>query len=298
MSDMPLVTVGMPTYNRPDLFRSAFASVVNQTYPNIQIIVSDNASPTDQVERIVREESGDRPVKFFRQKAGLGPVGNFQFVLDQADGDYYMWLADDDWLDLDFVGACAQFLEEHPDFVMASGYTRYYPEGGQPVDGEVLYLEAPHPLARARSYFGGLQRNAVFYGLIRVPVLDKYQMKNRLGEDWILLCGLAAKGKIKMLSEVRSHRSLGGLSSKGAESLVAAHNLRTPAVHAMDEAIWNSMISVLWEIHGLRPWVRLAVVIHIWKTLVPRFSGRRQFGRYVLRERPRRLLGWLWGGRS
>ena len=51
---LPLVSIGMPTYNRADLFREALALARAQDYPNLEIIVSDNHS-TDDTERVARE---------------------------------------------------------------------------------------------------------------------------------------------------------------------------------------------------------------------------------------------------
>ena len=48
-----LVSIGLPTYNRPENLEKALKCITNQTYKNIEIIVSDNASPNYKVQEIV-----------------------------------------------------------------------------------------------------------------------------------------------------------------------------------------------------------------------------------------------------
>src|SRR6185437_16169208 len=78
----PLVSVGIPTFNRPTGLNRTLQLICGQTYPNLEILVSDNASPGSETERVVREFSEiDARVKYFRQPSNVGPTENFRFVL-------------------------------------------------------------------------------------------------------------------------------------------------------------------------------------------------------------------------
>jgi glycosyltransferase involved in cell wall biosynthesis len=102
--NQPLVTVGIPTYNRPEGLRKTLECITGQTYKNLEIIVSDNNSPTDESERIVSEFlRKDQRVNFYRQPENKGQTFNFLFVLEKAQGGYFMWAADDDWWAPEFV---------------------------------------------------------------------------------------------------------------------------------------------------------------------------------------------------
>src|SRR5947199_10799653 len=93
----PLVTVGIPTYNRPAGLRRALDCITGQTYRNLEILVSDNCSPGEETAAIVREyQSRDPRISYFRQPTNLGMDGNFKFLLAQAAGPYFFWAADDD----------------------------------------------------------------------------------------------------------------------------------------------------------------------------------------------------------
>jgi glycosyltransferase involved in cell wall biosynthesis len=101
----PLVTIGMPTYNRANGYlREALESALAQSYPNLEIVVSDNGS-TDNTESVVRSYADPR-IRFFRQQPPVTPNDNFNFCLQRANGAYFLMLHDDDKIDPDFVNAC------------------------------------------------------------------------------------------------------------------------------------------------------------------------------------------------
>ena len=107
LQSQPLVSVGIPTYNRPKSLRHTLECLTRQTYRNLEIIVSDNASPGNEVEAVVREfMAADLRIKYHRQPENRGIVPNYQFVLAQASGEFFMWAADDDEWDPCFVAHC------------------------------------------------------------------------------------------------------------------------------------------------------------------------------------------------
>jgi glycosyltransferase involved in cell wall biosynthesis len=100
----PLVSVGIPTYNRADGYlKEAIQSVLNQTYPNLEIIVSDNCS-SDDTGTVVKAFNDSR-IRYHRHDVNIGPNNNFNFCLDQAQGAYFLLLHDDDLIDPDFFQA-------------------------------------------------------------------------------------------------------------------------------------------------------------------------------------------------
>ena len=110
----PLVTIGIPTYNRASGFLTqALESAVNQTYPNIEIIVSDNCS-TDHTEEVVHGFSSPR-IRYFKHTENIGPINNFNFCVQEARGQYFLMLHDDDLIDPDFVEACMTAVDDNTD---------------------------------------------------------------------------------------------------------------------------------------------------------------------------------------
>ena len=90
------VTVGIPTINRSNLALRSIQSVLDQTYRDIEVIVSDDASTDDTAERV--RAIHDPRLVLFEQKQRLGLVGNFDFCLRHASGEFFLLLGDDDVL--------------------------------------------------------------------------------------------------------------------------------------------------------------------------------------------------------
>jgi glycosyltransferase involved in cell wall biosynthesis len=104
-SRRPLVTIGIPTYNRAAAtLPVALRSALDQTYRNIEIVVSDNAS-TDATEALVRGYADSR-IRYVRHPQNIGANNNFNFCVEQARGAYFLLLHDDDLIDPDFVATC------------------------------------------------------------------------------------------------------------------------------------------------------------------------------------------------
>lgn len=111
---LPLITIGIPTYNRADGFLiQSLESAINQTYPNIEIIISDNCS-TDHTKEVVHGFSSPR-IRYFKQTENIGPVNNFNFCVQEARGQYFLMLHDDDLIDPDFVEACMTAVDDNTD---------------------------------------------------------------------------------------------------------------------------------------------------------------------------------------
>jgi len=96
-----LVSVVIPTYDRPDLLRRAVDSVTNQTYKNIELIVVDDASPNSNAEDEVYRafpNLDDRfhRVVFYRQVTNRGVCEARNKGLELSEGDYVAFLDDDD----------------------------------------------------------------------------------------------------------------------------------------------------------------------------------------------------------
>lgn len=101
----PLVTIAIPTYNRAlSYLPQALACAVGQTYRNIEIIVSDNCS-SDGTPEFMASQTDPR-IRYYRHDKVIVPNENFNFGLQQARGQYFLLLLDDELVDRDFVATC------------------------------------------------------------------------------------------------------------------------------------------------------------------------------------------------
>jgi glycosyltransferase involved in cell wall biosynthesis len=113
----PLVSIIIPTYNRPNYLKQAIASAVQQTYKNIEIIVSDDCSPVNQ--QAIAESFGDPRIRFRRNATNLGIALNVIAAYKEAKGKYVASLNDDDIWNEDFLEKLVGHLEANPDLVLA-----------------------------------------------------------------------------------------------------------------------------------------------------------------------------------
>jgi glycosyltransferase involved in cell wall biosynthesis len=112
-----LISVVIPTFDRPDYLRTALASVLAQSYQTLEIIVSDNASPQDPA--VVIAEFNDPRIRLHRNARNLGITGNVLAGVALATGKYIAILGDDDVWRADFLATLMAPLEADPGIVVA-----------------------------------------------------------------------------------------------------------------------------------------------------------------------------------
>ena len=121
MKIQPLVTVGVPVRNGGKFLRVALESVHNQTYKNLQVIISDNCSE-DETPAIVAEYLARDPrFIYVRQLQALTAIQNFGFVLGEARGEFFMWAAHDDTRSNDYVETLVDGVSSDASALLAFG---------------------------------------------------------------------------------------------------------------------------------------------------------------------------------
>lgn len=217
----PLVSIGLPTYNRAHLLPRAVTSLLAQDYPNIEIVISDNAS-SDGTQALCEEfRRQDSRVHYIRQALNIGVTANFAETFSQSHGRYYMSIGDDDWLEPNYVSQCMKVLLQEPDVVVVCGMIRLFKNGQQTSDAEnaVFGYEAAVQLtysSAADRVVELYKRVTVLYwflGVMRRDILEKIPpMQNIMMGDQIFMASLAYTGKIKTVDSTSVNYSLGGAS--------------------------------------------------------------------------------------
>jgi glycosyltransferase involved in cell wall biosynthesis len=119
-----LVSVMIPTYNYARFLPDAVDAALAQTYPNIEVVVSDNAS-TDGTAELVAERYGAEPrVRYVRNDTNIGLVPNFNRALALARGEFVQWVSADDWILPDHIARLMSVFDQHPQLDVV--YTRNY----------------------------------------------------------------------------------------------------------------------------------------------------------------------------
>jgi glycosyltransferase involved in cell wall biosynthesis len=213
MDNQPLVSIGIPTYNRPEGLRRTLGSITNQTYKNLEVIISDNCSTNGDVQTVINEFIQDKRIKYYRQPENKGMVFNFKFVLEKATGDYFKWQADDDWIELNYIESCVMFLENNTEYASAYGVAKIINLGNEFIRDDVeIKLEHPSGQDRVKNYYENVGWNSSFYGLFRRNTLLFLTPEKKIAEDWILFARIAFLGKIKVINKTHYYLSQGGAS--------------------------------------------------------------------------------------
>lgn len=115
----PRVSVGLPVYNGEDYLADSIESVLSQTYEDLELVISDNAS-TDSTPEICAEfASQDGRVKYFRSRMNLGAGPNNNAVFRLSSGELFKIHNHDDIAHPKFIELCVQTLDSNPAAVSA-----------------------------------------------------------------------------------------------------------------------------------------------------------------------------------
>ena len=123
MTNNPKISIGMPVYNGHKYIKDALDSLLAQTFTNFEIIISDNAS-TDETQAICEKyAANDKRIRYIRQSENIGSINNFQFVLNESIGTYFMWAAHDDQRDCRFLEMCNNILDRNEKVGLVSSFS-------------------------------------------------------------------------------------------------------------------------------------------------------------------------------
>ncbi len=119
----PLVSILVPVYGEEDCLPLCIKSLVNQEYPNIEIVLVDDGSP-DNCPQICDEWSlKDNRIKVIHKKNG-GLVSARKEGIINASGEYIAYVDGDDWIDSDFISLMMQNILKYNADVVTCGYKK------------------------------------------------------------------------------------------------------------------------------------------------------------------------------
>jgi glycosyltransferase involved in cell wall biosynthesis len=213
----PKVSVIVPIYNQAPFIRETVDSVLDQDYPSLELVLSDDGS-TDGTSDILREYAQREPerVKVEASEENTGIAGAFNRALDAHTGDYIAWLGGDDVMLPGKLSRQVAILESRPDaigcchdaevFDSASGraygrFTEVYNgrrgvrDGGVELLLDPAYLMLPSTMMVRSSAVGEL----------------RFDRRIRVSNDWLFDIELFQRGQVVGLDDVlaryRRHRS-------------------------------------------------------------------------------------------
>jgi glycosyltransferase involved in cell wall biosynthesis len=226
----PLVTVGIPTYNRPKGLERTLQCILGQTYNNLEVVVSDNCSTDADVLPILqRYAANDNRVKYVVQKENLSIVPNFQFLLNNATGKYFMWAADDDNWDANFIEVCVAALEKDPGLILCMPDLKLVFENDLTRDSKLNRSFMQHGLfSRSFQFTKSTAENRYFFcGLYRTLHVKDIPFDNSWGGDHLFIYEALTKGRFHYIKGQSNFYYFRGGSSKGTETVRKAFNINS-----------------------------------------------------------------------
>ena len=201
----PLVSIGMPVFNGEKGFACALDSVIGQDYPNLEIIISDNASTDTTQEICERYVLKDARVKYSRLDKNFGAIENYNRVFNLSSGKYFMLAAHDDHREPSFVRACVAKMEQCPEAVLCQSHTatfieerteRLYVANLDSFEGKTGLVE------RYQETLKQFPATAI-YGLYRSSVMRKTAMFQKvIATDLAFIQELSIYGEFVQVPEI------------------------------------------------------------------------------------------------
>ena len=108
----PLVTIAIPTFNRVAWLKHCLSSALSQTYSRLEVLVSDNAS-TDGTEEYLATIL-DHRLRLIKQASNIGLNANWNACLLAANGEYIVFVPDDDSIAPHFLDRCVGLVKLQP----------------------------------------------------------------------------------------------------------------------------------------------------------------------------------------
>ncbi len=213
----PLVSVGCAVYNGERTLARALDSVLAQDYPNLEIIVSDDCSK-DRSRTVIDDYARRDPrIRVLRNERNVGATRNFNQVLHEARGEYFMWADQDDVRAPTFVSKTLAALENDPDAVLCHSHTGVFSRDPR----DVKYIVTLHGVDRAPSPVRRYYRFLKYYsdttisGLMRTKALRTTKLwRDDLGAGNSLLFELIMLGKFLEIPEVLYFYSARGVRNR------------------------------------------------------------------------------------
>lgn len=203
----PLVSVLIPTYNRKDLLKRALDSVLKQTYKNIEIYVTDNASTDGTFEFMQEVSNNDKRIIYSRRYKNIGALYNGSEAYNHLKGKYAVILCDDDYfVSSTFFENAVKAMEENENIVIVRGIVKCFNENNNNIFIDIYnsneYIKGIDYLLNYANH-DGYDNITSFFAMFRKSAADKTQVFQRAlpsADTWLWLY-LFLYGDVYFLSD-------------------------------------------------------------------------------------------------
>lgn len=223
MEKNPKVSICIPVYNGEKTIKDTILSIINQTYKNIEIIISDNKS-TDNTVSVVNEFKDSR-ILFYKNDSNIGLARNWNKCLEKCKGEYIHFICADDTLSPECIEEKVKVMNSDKDIVMVINTMNMYNEEKKLVMKRKIYnrdtIIDGYKFAKKSLYRGNI------YGgpsnvLFRKDSLEKsgvFPTNTYYTTDWEFTLRLSPLGKIAYLEKGFTHYIISRTNTTSKTSL-------------------------------------------------------------------------------
>jgi glycosyltransferase involved in cell wall biosynthesis len=231
LTTKPLVSIGMPVYNGMKFyskkkinFEKALCGILNQSYSNLEIIISNNCSNDETLNIIKKYLKKDKRIKFYNQKKNISSINNFRFVLSKAKGEYFKFNAHDDLISKDFILRNLNFLLKNNDYAFCS--SPFYIQENKKRKNllKIKFLEG-NTYDRIKNFFKiAIFSQACFCALFRKKYLENnvfgnntnliHLKKDIICIDWLNTIQVLINGRFKTIKQGKLIIGANGISNQ------------------------------------------------------------------------------------
>lgn len=201
----PLVSVGIPLYRSRRFLEIIIENIEAIDYANVEVIISDRHLFDDALELLKERFESDVRFRFLGARDCLNWVENFNLLLRESRGKYFLWMGHDDSYPSKYIGELVSALEEHPDAVLAFGRVEQIS-----IDGHLpTFPFTPPPVSLHEDWSLGCSLRLLtlwhlwvaFRGVVRRDVVDQSDLYIRqtyrnIRADICWVFGLSLKGRL------------------------------------------------------------------------------------------------------
>jgi glycosyltransferase involved in cell wall biosynthesis len=216
----PLVSILIPTYNQTHYLKDALESAINQTYPNIEIIIGDDSTNDDVKQFVIPYLNEYKNLIYYknqRNKMDFG-ISNVENLFKSSKGEYIAYLLHDDIFHVEKVEKMMEYFLSHSDVSLVTSYRKLIDGNGNLLEdlnfNGKLFEQDTHiagisacilMVANTSNYIGELSTAMFKRAYIEGPLLQYNDYQFRCSGDMALWLNLLEKGDLIYMSECLSY---------------------------------------------------------------------------------------------
>ncbi len=222
---MVKVSVLTAVYNTPEQYlREAIESILAQTYTDFEFVILNDASPDENVEKVVKSYN-DKRIRYYKNEQNLGISLSRNKLIDLADGEYLAVFDHDDISLPDRLQKQVEFLDSHPDVGVVGNWHKITGKKERVARYPTTDKEIKETLTVSCCICHSSS-------MIRKSVLTenniRYENEYTPAEDYALWCRLLPKTKFANIPEV----------------LFIYRNHEQNTSHRQQDRMWNASVRI------------------------------------------------------